>query len=828
LKIEFLYKINIASNKFNNMKLCSKSVLFLFALFTTQWINAQNISQNDLKGQFLDEKKASFPFVNVLLLKAQDSSLFKGAITNTEGHFSFDKIPSGKYILSARMVGYTNYFSEPFELLGKGKEFEPIVLQIASQELQEVSVSASKSMIEIKNNAIVLNVESSPILNNGSALEALSKAPGITVDQDGNINLKGKQNVSVMIDDKLTYLSTEQVSQLLENTPAENIETIEIIENPSAKYDAAGNSGIINIRMKRDKNLGMNGNLSLRTGYGKYEKMGGGIRLNYRSKKFATSVDYSTHYRKRYQLLTLNRRIPYKNDFTLFNQTADYPRSDINHRFQITTDWYLGEKTTLGLMVNGNIGDWDGTNDGKTNLRGLNPNIYNTLYSTVDNLMDWKNISGNLHLNQQIGKGKLSVDFDYSRWNRNGDQTNLNEFFADNQEVENPYSVKTLTDTKIDIYATKVDYSITLDDKSKLEIGAKSSSVKTDNTLKTNTKEGDRNWAIDPTRSNQFEYTEEIHAGYINLSRQFGKLSLQGGLRAEYTISDGYSETLDKRNKREYFNFFPSLSMSYKPSKNHSFSFSYSRRVDRPNYDHLNPFIFYLDQYTFQKGNPFLNPQFTNSFSGTYTFQEASMIQVSYSKTTDAIMDIFEQDNENQTTLVTNDNLSKFENMSITFSTPLPIRKWWMMNLNLTGFNNQIRSPFSDGNQIDKTQWSYNLNVTNNFDLPLKTKMEVSFAYRSPTVWALFEIKPMYSTDLGLSKSFGKLKARFSVSDIFNTRQFATKIRQGDIHSDIKNKWETRVMHLNLSYNFGNKNVKTSKRRKTASEELQNRANQHN
>ncbi len=366
-----------------------------------------------------------------------------------------------------------------------------------------------------------------------------------------------------------------------------------------------------------------------------------------------------------------------------------------------------------------------------------------------------------------------------------------------------------------------------LDDKSNLEIGWKSSQVITDNALNFSIK-NNKTWENDALRSNTFEYSENIHAGYLNLNRNLGKFSVQAGLRAEYTISDGYSETLDQRNKREYFNFFPSLSASYKASEKHNFSVAYSRRIDRPSYDQLNPFIFFLDQYTFEKGNPFLNPQFTNSFSGTYTFMNSSMLQVSYSKTTDAMMDIFEQDNASQSTYVTNANLNEFENVSLTLSTPIPIQKWWMMNLNLTGFHNAIRSPFSEGGQIDNAQFSYNFNINNNISLPWDLKMEVNFNYQSPTVWALFEIEPMYGTSFGLSKSFGKLNVRTSGSDIFNTRQFATKVRQGDIDSDVTNRWESRVFRLNLSYSFGNQNVKSSRRRNTASDDLQQRANKGN
>ena len=404
-------------------------------------------------------------------------------------------------------------------------------------------------------------------------------------------------------------------------------------------------------------------------------------------------------------------------------------------------------------------------------------------------------------------------------------QSNDNFYFSnENNPVPNPLLVRTDAQTNISIFAAQADYSRSLGKELQLEVGSKLSRVATDNNLDFSTMlDGER--ITDTLRSNRFMYDEDITAGYVNLNKKWNdRWNAQLGLRGEHTFSQGESLTLDSLVQRDYFNLFPSASASYTIPEQHSFSLSYSRRIDRPNYGNLNPFEFFLDRFTFQRGNPFLNPQYTDAFAFTYGLKNAVFLTLNYNHTTDAITDVLEQENADQTTFQTTVNLNQIKNYSANLSTSLPVAQWWMTNLNLTAFYNDVLSPYSEGGVIDNSQFSYVLRAQNTLSLPKEFKLEVTGFYQSPLIWGMFEVGEQYQIDLGLVKEFGPLRMQASLNDIFNWRQNPVTIRQGDISVDVVNKWETRVFQLNLSYRFGNQKVKKARRRGTASDDLQQRA----
>ncbi len=286
----------------------------------------------------------------------------------------------------------------------------------------------------------------------------------------------------------------------------------------------------------------------------------------------------------------------------------------------------------------------------------------------------------------------------------------------------------------------------------------------------------------------------------------------------------GESVTLDSLVQRDYFNLFPSASASYTIPEQHSFSLSYSRRIDRPDYGNLNPFEYFLDRFTFGRGNPFLNPQYTNAYAFTYGLKNAMFLTLNYNHTTSAITEVLLQENETQTTFQTTVNLNQIKNYSANISAPLPVAQWWMANLNLTGFYNRVESPFSEGGFIDNSQFSYTLRAQNTFSLPQDIKVELSGFYNSPMLWGMFEISEQYQLELGMTKSFGRLRVQASLNDVFNWQGNSVTIRQGDVDAFVVNDWESRVFRLNLSYRFGNEKIKKARQRGTASEELQKRA----
>lgn len=788
-------------------------------------------AQHQLSGKVKDENSQAVPFANVLVMNPQDSSLVKGTITDTTGHFVIERITEGNYIVSAQMVGYKSTFS-PVMSINDDKKMADIQMIETTTELNEVVVSATKPMMEMTPNALVVNVEASPILKNGTAREILEKSPGVTVDQDGNISVKGKSNVLVYLDGKPTYLSDSDLSQLLESTSAENIEKIEIMDNPPAKYDAEGNAGIINIVRKKSSDMGLNGNVSVGVGYGNYPKLNPSLNLNYRSEKVNLFGNYSHYYSKKVQNNDIFRNIPYRTEpgdtaITTFDQSSRMINWVHNNNFRSGADWYVAPKSTIGVLVSGNFGEWNGDAKNTTILGGVYDNPYDGLNAENRSGNNWTNITYNLNFKQELANGgELSFDADYAVWDRESYQKNDNFYFSNEEETtEPPLLVRTNMNTNIDILAIKADYSTTIFGGWGLESGLKTSKVTTDNNLDFNTIE-DGELQKDTLRSNRFQYDEQIHAAYLNVSKKFNEAwQLQAGLRGEYTSSMGYSVTLDSAAEREYFNFFPSASLSYTMSENHSFSLSYSRRIDRPNYSNLNPFEFFLDRFTFERGNPFLNPQYTNAYGLNYGFKSAVFLTLNYNETNDAITQVLEQDEESQTTFQTTVNLDKQRNYSANIAAPLPLTQWWVMNFNLTGFYNTIESSFSEGGQVDKSRLSYMARMQNTFTLPGDIKFELMGMYQSPQLWGIFEIQEQYQIDAGISKSVGKLKIQASLDDVFNIRNNRVNIVQGDIDTVVKNKWESRVFMLNLSYRFGNDKVKQARKRGTASDDLRQRAN---
>lgn len=787
-----------------------------------------------ITGKVQDENGAGLPYANVLLLSASDSSLVKGTVTDTTGAYALERIASGDYTLSVQMIGYTSYFTDNFTFDGAAKSFPAVKLEEATTELGEVVVSAAKPLIEVTPNAMVINVESSPILKNGTAYDVLEKSPGVVIDQNGNLSVKGKSNVLVYMDGKPTYMSSTDLMRLLQSTPAENIEKLEIMDNPPAKYEAEGNAGIINIVRTKEAATGLNGSVSLNTGYGRYPKISPNIDLNYRQEKFNVFGNYGYFYNKRYRSNTIFRRLPYVGEqevdeteaFTIFDLSSSMTPIVKGQNFRAGLDYFLTPKTTIGVLLSGNYGSWGGEEISETVLGGVYDNPYDRLTAVNNQLQKWNNITYNANIKQDLGKGgELILDADYALRHSPSKQNNNNYYFSDEgPSTEPPLLVRTQTQTDISILAMKADYNVSVFKDWGLEAGWKTSIVKTDNDFNFSVF-NDGDYRRDSLRSNRFQYDEHINAGYVNVKKKWNDhWQMEAGLRGEHTYSMGNSITLDSVVQRNYFNLFPSTSMSYTPSDQHSVSLSYSRRIDRPNYGNLNPFEYFLDPFTFSRGNPFLNPQYTNAVALTYGLKQAMYITLNYANTQDNITEVLKQDEAAQKTYQTTENLARVKNYSVNVTTPLPLKNWWMLNLNLTGFYNDILSPFSEGGQINKSQFSYTANVRNTITLPKDIKYEISGFYRSAMLWGIFEINPQYQIDMGISKKMGKFNIQASVDDVFNIRKNVVFIQQGDIDTFVHNKWESRVFRLNISYRFGNDKIQGARKRNTASDDLQQRA----
>ncbi len=820
----------------------------LNALLAAATAFGQSPVKGKISGQVTTTASKPVEFATLMLVKAVDSSLVKGAVSDAGGRYEFDAVTTGQYRVMAQQLGYGKTYSPTFTLDADHADVKMPALPLTeeSKNLAEVKVLAKKPFLEQQVDRIVMNVENSIVASGNTALDVLEKAPGVTIDrQNDQLKLKGKSGVIVYIDGKQTYLSQQDVSNLLKNTPSDNIEKIEIITNPGSKYDAAGNSGIINIKMKKNKNFGTNGTLTLGTGYGWVTDLNGNVlnrpkynsslNINHREGKINVFGNYSYANRLSNNSNTLNRVIPYNGTVTYFDQTSFRPSSFMNHTFKGGLDYFLTQKTTIGVLVNGFVNDWrspDGVNN--TLISDANRQLTSKAITRTDAEQYLKNLTGNLNFKHEFDdKGhELTADADYVRYDGHGSNLLSTQYQnARNLTTRPNQDVRNTMPSTIDILAFKSDY-VHPTKTGKFEAGVKSSYVRADNnTVYDTLQQETRQWLFDASRSNQFKYNENINAAYLNYAGVLGKkLKVQAGLRAEHTHSIGNSVTLDQRVDRNYLNLFPTLFLSRQLDTNNVLNLSYSRRIDRPSYENLNPFVFYLDPYTYQKGNPFLRPQYTNSIELTHVYKGAVSTTLGFSRTTDFINGETPRQIASQNiTYVTPENLGTQDNVNLNISFPIPVAKWWTMQNNVTVYY-QHYNTFYSGQPYDVKFTAYNLYSSNNFTLSKTLSAEVSGWYNSAAQYGFYRAQPMGAFSVGMQKKIldNKGSLKLNVNDPFWLNQFNGVAKVQDIDFRVKSRWESRRINLTFIYRFGNQNVKNARDRSSATSAEQGRVKSGN
>jgi hypothetical protein len=799
-----------------------KKLSLIIALFAFATLS---FAQTTISGKLLDEKKTPLGFANVILQNSKDSSLVRAAMSEDNGKFIFENIAVGKYFVAVTFVGYKKFTSPNIDVKDSDKSLEltDIQLFMPSNELKEVSIVAKKPLLEMKGDKIVMNIESSPIASQGTALEALRRAPGVMVRQEKELALRGKSGVLVMIDDKITQMSQEDLIRYLQSIPATMIDKIEIINNPSARYDAAGTSGIINIKLKKDQNIGLNGTTTVVARYGRTPKGSLSTNLNYRNKKVNVFGNISANHWEQDNRQYFQRDIYSGTNMTTFDQAFIQAQNENSLNSKVGVDFFLGKNTTFGLMSTASNNKENNDFDNKIDVFGYNSDVFTQLVATGVSPKSANRYSFNSNLKHTfdtLGR-EITIDADYSTYMKTETQTVENKYFnSAKNEVKLPFTLKNQNRTDLDVFATKIDYVHPMKNKSTLELGWKSSWVGIGNSIFFEKKLSDGSWTPEKNRNNDFDYKENINAAYVNYNFPLGKkLNIQSGLRMENTINTGHSVTLDSTLSFNYTNFFPTANINYQIDEKNMLSASYSLRVNRPGYQELNPFVYYIDEFTSGKGNPFLRPEFTNAILLNHTFMQTVSTSVYYAKTKNSIMQILAQEPNSRNAYQTNANLADFDNFSFTIASPIPIKKWWNGNVSVTGFWNSYRSNYL-GNDIKNEQWSWNGYIENNFTLGKGFSAEVSAWGNTPLVWGVFKMKAQGSVDLGISKKFKNgSKLKFAVSDIFKTSNNRINVNDNGLVFRMHNNGEPRQARVSYSMKFGNQNVKAARERQTATSE---------
>jgi iron complex outermembrane recepter protein len=788
--------------------------------FTTQ---AQK-SSGRVAGQVIDGNTKTIEAATITLLKAKDSSVAKISAANKDGNFIFENVAEGKYLVSISAVGHTKGFSEIFEITPSNSNvtLKTIELIPLAKNLTGVTVAAKKPLIEQKIDRTIVNVEAS-ITNVGtSALEVLEKSPGVSVDKDGNISLKGKQGVQVYIDGRPSYLSGADLAIYLRNLSSNQLDQIEIMTNPPAKYDAAGNAGIINIKTKKTKQFGYSGSISSTWAQGRYPKVNESFTFNYRKNKLNLFTTLGYNYRKNWQDLDIQRKFiehSTKEIKSHFDQESRIKEEGQSYNAKVGFDYFANKKTTFGAVFTGYYNPGLFSNQSDVLIYDANYFLLSNTLAKTSNDREWKNFSTNVnfrHLLDTAGQ-EITADIDYLTYRTTNSQYLVNAYYDPNGvPTDKADTLLGSLPQNINIYSAKVDYTLPLKKGAKFEAGVKTSYVETDN----NAIYDSINYGMrvrDDGRSNHFIYKENVNAAYVNYSRSLSKKWFgQFGLRLENTNATGDQVTTGQKFDRHYTQLFPTAFIQYKPSDKNSFVLNYGRRIQRPNYQDLNPFILFLDKYTFEQGNPNLQPQFAHNIELTHSYKGILNTTLNYTKTNNIINEVLEQNTDRNETYVKKDNIAKQRQYGISVSASGTIKKLWTPNLWANLYNNQFEG-IINGDYVKTGATTLQANLQNQFKLGKTLSAELSGYFNSGGVQGVFRVKSFGMINMGISQQVFKGKGTFRLTgrDVFRTQKIKGEIKYGSIDAAFQQRRDSRQVALGFTYRFAKGKVGNTPKRKT-------------
>ncbi|HXI00838.1 MAG TPA: outer membrane beta-barrel family protein [Sphingobacteriaceae bacterium] len=803
--------------------------VILFFLFTSFSVSAQDKFSPTLTGSVINEALNLVSGSSVYVLKTADSSLVKIEMSDKNGAFTFSNLKSGRYLLKISSLGYQMLMYGPFDIqsyqtLNVGK----LMVTAAPINLKEVSILVKENFIESKPGKLVLNVGSSILSAGSTAYDILKTSPGVQIDAEDRIRLNGKQQVLIVVNGKQTFMEHEALVDILKSMQSNEIEQIELISNPSAKFDAAGSGAIINIKTKKNKSIGTNGSANAMAGisdagkgYDSNFRFNTGFNLNYRNKFLNVFGNYTYADIDQTRNILLNRNI----NNTSINVDYQGLSSRISNTYRLELDYSLQANHVFGVMVNGSDHLVDISKGNRSSI--LNKNVLDSTIRTESNQSrDLNNMTFNVNYKGNLGKkaGNISLDWDYITYNRNSQELLVNDFLDDDN---NPYResllLKNSSPSTYDVQSVKFDYSVSISKKAKLDAGLQGSQVKGDSHLDFG-RIVSTNFIPDPKFTNHFLIDEQIGAGYINYAVEFAKSTLALGLRAERTITEGISATSGQINNRNYLNFFPNLQYTREVNKNNNLLLSYSRRVTRPGYDNLNPFVAYLDQYSYRSGNPLLKPEFVHLGEISHVFKEKFTTTLRAKMVDDLILELNEQNDVTRVNTVISRNINRQYLYGIELNAPVELKNWWKLDLNLqASYEKYIAN--SIAGEFTNSSPSLIFNALQSFKFNNDLSAEINGKYESPAVYGIYDFKSAYTVDAAFAKSlFNKSAAlRLRVTDLFNTSFNRYTSDYQNLNLKYRDRRDSRAAQLSFSYLFGRSTVKGARKRTTGSETEQGR-----
>ncbi|WP_127132956.1 outer membrane beta-barrel protein [Pseudoflavitalea rhizosphaerae] len=781
-------------------------VVVLILIAQVSW--AQPAEDGDITITVNNNQQQPLPLASVAILRVKDSVAVKIRMTDSSGKVLFENIPAGIYLFRITMVDHITQYAGPVEI-SSGNANLPLSITLlrSNASLREVTISARRPLIKFAPDKTIVSVDNSITSTGATVLEVLEKSPGVSVDRDGNVSLKGRSNVLVLIDGKPTYLSGSDLSNLLSGMSASQLEQIELMDNPPSKYDATGNAGVINIKTKKNKQQGFNGTASTAYQQGRKQRSVHSLALNYRQGPLNAFMNYNLNeggflmylyaLRKYFDPGTTNAN-------AVLQQPTRIEGNGQNHSLKLGLDYVINKKTSVGILANGFYqyrrthskaeAEWLGDNAEKDSV------INSIGYSTLN----WRNGTVNINARHNFSaEQELTMDLDWLGYNIRNYQ-----LFRNVREGNNGYTEAERGEipTKIRIITGKADYTQKFGETMKMEAGWKSSRIRTDNFAGYGINTSG-SWENNPDKTNQFVYIENIHAAYGNFGKSWEKFTAQVGLRFEHTGYDaeqsGNALRKDSAFSRNYNSLFPTTYLQYKPDSSNSFTISAGRRIDRPVFQNLNPFEFIINKYTSQRGNPFLLPQYTWNFQLSHVYKEWLMTTVSYSRTSDYFAQLF-LIKPDGSFLYSYGNVGNKQNFGLSVSVQWQPASWWNMSLQGDLIHKRFKGML--WKELTPTITQFNGNINNQFKFKKGWAAELTAYYITRSQEDIQEVvEPTGQAGAGISKLLFNNKATLKLAfrDIFYTQAMngLTQFKDSEEYFEIQR--DSRVGVLSFTWRFG-------------------------
>lgn len=794
----------------------SKAILIFSFIATSYAINAQN----KLKGTVLSNNKEPMINSNILLYNAKDSILVKGVITNLNGNFSLENIAIGQYFITASYTGYVD-FTRQLEITNSISDLGTIVLTEDASQLNQVTVIGKKPFFEQKIDRMVINVKNS-ITNAGSnVLEILQKSPGIIVNkQAGSINMSGKDGVQVMLNGKMTYMPANAIIAMLEGMGSNNVEKIELITTPPSRFDAGGNAGYINIVLSKTADEGFNGSYSLTAAAFNGTAPAATFDFNYRKKAINFYGGYSFSRLAQLQYISSNRQIFQETKTTETNINSRRVPSQLNHGLRLGFDYQLTKRTTLGVLASGYNNKWS-MEANNTSTTAINSTDNMQIAIKNDETNQWKHGMINFNIQHILKSGaELNLNVDYLRYDNYNPTQYVNSYLFGSQ-IGTIDNLKSSKKTIIDLLPIQLDFSKKLGEKTSFEMGAKTVFSKFNNNVLVEKLTGNI-WNPDQEFTANYHLKEQIAAAYSSVTiNASAKNTLKAGLRYEYTMSNLGSEKEANIVDRKYGYFFPTTYFSHKFNENNNINFSFNKRINRPTFNNLAPFLIFTDPNTFISGNAALQPALAKNFGVNYTLKRVNF-SINYTHEDFTIGGFqLKIDKENNKQYNTAENLKYTKTLNSTITIPTKISNWWNSQISLnSSWNHAVADYLTPAVSIKL--FTYNLSGFQSFTLSKNLSMELSGFYQSKGLYGISVMKAYGMVNFGTQIKFPKSNSnlKFGVNDIFSTMKFNFE-NNSDVlgyQAAMNLNMQRRIFKVTFSQNFGNNLLKSKRNRGTASD----------